>query len=98
MAVLLLIPWSNICLLPLRSLERLFRSQSSPVIWQGMAAKRPRGSISDALGMPSDDCWNVETGVMGAYGPRGSRIMNSLYLPTSLWTVIVPACCRVTIS
>ena len=32
------------------------------------------------------------------YGLRGSRIVNSLYSPTSLSTVIVPPCCFVTMS
>ena len=34
----------------------------------------------------------------GGYRLRGSRIVNSLYSPTSLSTVIVPPCCFVTMS
>ena len=36
--------------------------------------------------------------LIGAYGLRGSRIVNSLYSPTPLSTAIVPRCCCVTMS
>ena len=36
--------------------------------------------------------------VTGAYGLRGSRILNSLYSPTLLSTAMLPPCCFVTIS
>ena len=36
--------------------------------------------------------------LIGAYGLRGSRIVNSLYSPTSLSTAMVPPCCCVTMS
>ena len=35
---------------------------------------------------------------LGGYGLRGSRIVNSLYSPTLLSTVMLPPCCCVTMS
>ena len=36
--------------------------------------------------------------LIGAHGLRGSRIVNSLYSPTSLSTAMLPPCCCVTMS
>ena len=79
----------------------------SPARMTAPSATRPTvpRSRATALGRPfahrlsSVNYWECNRrSLISVHGLRGSRIVNSLYSPTLLSTVMVPPCCCVTMS